>query len=75
MSRRLPNAARLPRAVYSGWACVWCGASLSLGGAPAGRARGQIGAFCLDVDVYQCLPGRDCPAATKPAPATEGSRR
>ncbi|MFC9465221.1 hypothetical protein [Streptomyces coelicoflavus] len=75
MSTALPDAAHLSRAVYSGWACVRCGASLAAGGAPAGRARGQIGAVRLDVDVYQCLPGRDCPAATTPAPTTEGSRR
>lgn len=75
MSRRLPDAACLPRAVYSGWACVWCGTSLSLGGVPAGRARGQIGAVCLDVDVYQCLPGRGCAATAESALTTEGSCR
>lgn len=75
MSTALPDAARLPRAVYSGWACVWCGASLLPGGAPAGRARGQIGAVRLDVDVYQCLPGRGCAATVESAPTTEGSRR
>ncbi|MER6064816.1 hypothetical protein ABT167_27315 [Streptomyces sp. NPDC001792] len=50
----------MSRAVYSGWACVWCGASLQRGGEPAGRARGSVGAHVLDVDVYQCLPGAGC---------------
>ncbi|MEU8728781.1 hypothetical protein AB0C68_05295 [Streptomyces tendae] len=63
MSTALPDAAALSRAVYSGWACVHCGASLARGGAPAGRAIGQIGAVRLDVDVYQCLPGRGCATA------------
>lgn len=75
MSPALPDAATLTHAVYSGWACVHCGASLTRGGAPAGRARGQIGAVRLDVDVYQCLPGRGCAATTETAPTTEGSCR
>lgn len=75
MSTALPDAANLSRDVYSGWACVHCGASLALGGAPAGRARGQIGAVRLDVDVYQCLPGRGCAAGADTAPTTEGRRR
>ncbi|MFD5217448.1 hypothetical protein ACFWMH_07245 [Streptomyces tendae] len=65
MSAALPDAAALPRNVYSGWACVHCGASLAFGGAPAGRATGQIGAVCLDVDVYKCMPGRGCAIASR----------
>lgn len=60
MTTALPDAASLSRAVYSGWACVLCGASLAQGGVPAGRARGQIGAVRMDVDVYRCRPGRGC---------------
>lgn len=61
MSRpRLPAATGLTRAQYSGWACVWCGASLQGGAIPAGRAIGSIGAHRLDVDVYQCKPGQGC---------------
>ena len=75
MSTALPDAAGLSRAVYSGWACVRCGASLAAGGAPAGRARGQIGAVRLDVDVYQCLPGHGCASTAESAPPTEGSCR
>lgn len=50
----LPSALDLTRAQYSGWACVWCGATLQNGATPAGRACGSSGAHVLDVDVYQC---------------------
>jgi hypothetical protein len=56
----LPSALDLTPAQYSGWACCLCGASLRNGGAPAGRARGSIGAHVLDVDVYRCPPGAGC---------------
>ncbi|MFH9816126.1 hypothetical protein [Streptomyces sp. NPDC017230] len=72
-ARTLPDASRLSRAVYSGWACVWCSASLARGGVPAGRARGQIGAHRMDVDVYQCRPGTGCHARRRqPTSTTEG---
>ena len=60
MTRVLPDAAELPRRRYSGWACVWCGSSLMAGGQSAGVARGQMGAHRLDVEVFECLPGRGC---------------
>ncbi|MEU6279518.1 hypothetical protein [Streptomyces sp. NPDC047028] len=53
--RQLPSALHLPRAVYSGWACAWCGASLlHTGGTSAGIARGRLGAHVLDTEVYAC---------------------
>ncbi|WP_272590368.1 hypothetical protein [Streptomyces sp. M92] len=73
MSTGLPDAARLSRAVYSGWACVRCGASLAKGGIPAGRAVGRIGSVRMDVDVYQCRPGTGCSGHRRqPASTTEG---
>ncbi len=62
----MPDAWDLPRDRYSGWACVWCGASLRLGGALAGRATSERGAYYA-VDVFECLPGVGCMAAPKPA--------
>ncbi|WP_432136849.1 hypothetical protein [Streptomyces sp. bgisy154] len=60
MTRQLPDAATLPRAVYSGWACVWCGSSLmNVLAERAGRARAQ-GRPHLDVDVYQCPRSVGC---------------
>ncbi|WP_411078474.1 hypothetical protein [Streptomyces sp. cmx-10-25] len=73
MSTALPDAAALNSAVYSGWECVHCGASLAKGGILAGRAVGCIGAVRLDVDVYQCRPGHGCAIALA-TPTAEGSR-
>ncbi|MFM9652743.1 hypothetical protein [Streptomyces galilaeus] len=67
MKRELPDATELPRRRYSGWACVWCGASLREGGRSAGVARGHMGAHRLDVEVYECMPGRGC---NHPRPGT-----
>ncbi|GGW15694.1 hypothetical protein GCM10018980_52190 [Streptomyces capoamus] len=50
----LPPATELTRAQHSGWACVWCTASLQAGGVPAGRAEGRSGAHDLSVQVYAC---------------------
>ncbi|MCZ9341358.1 hypothetical protein NGM37_26710 [Streptomyces sp. TRM76130] len=61
MTRKLPSAVDLPRARYSGWACVHCGASLRrVLAVPAGRATGSMGAHDMSVDVYQCPPGHGC---------------
>lgn len=60
MKRQLPDARELPRPRYSGWACVWCGASLMQGGRSAGIARGSRGDYRYDVEVYECLPGVGC---------------
>lgn len=61
--RVLPDAWDLPRPRYSGWACVWCGASLREGGRFAGRATSKRGERYA-VDVFECEPGRGCmPAA------------
>jgi hypothetical protein len=50
-----PAATELTRAQYDGWACCWCGKSLSQrGGVSVGRARGNSGAYVLDVEVYAC---------------------
>lgn len=58
MTRKLPGAATLGRAVYSGWACVWCGRGLlNVKARLAGRAVGSVGATVLDVDVYECASG------------------
>ncbi|MET8449334.1 hypothetical protein [Streptomyces sp. NPDC005209] len=67
-----PDAATLTRAQHSGWACVWCHASLQNGAIPAGRAVGSIGAHRMDVDVYQCKPGHGCnqPRASRKAGGT-----
>ncbi len=61
MSGALPDAATLPRNVYSGWACVHCGTSLAVtGGVSAGRASGRSGAHDLSVEVYCCPPLSGC---------------
>lgn len=59
MTRELPDAWDLPRPRYSGWACVWCGASLMAGGRSAGIAQSVRGERYA-VEVYECLPGRGC---------------
>jgi len=69
----LPSAVTLSRAQYSGWACVWCGASLEHGAVSAGRAEGRVGAVDLSVEVYACpgcapLVGIRLPRATEVAP-------
>ncbi|MGW3186336.1 hypothetical protein ACWDBT_00570 [Streptomyces ardesiacus] len=57
----LPDAASLSRAAYSGWACVFCGASLATtGGVSVGRAEGRSGAHDLSVEVYACPPLTGC---------------
>jgi hypothetical protein len=53
---RLPAAVDLTRAQYSGWACVFCHASLAKGVVSAGRAEGHIEAHDLSVEVFAC-PG------------------
>lgn len=50
----LPSAVDLTRAQYSGWACVWCRAPLKIGAVSQGRARGQVGAVRMDVEVFAC---------------------
>ena len=61
MKRQLPDAATLPRPQYSGWACVWCGASLmTVLARSAGVARGREDVHVLDVEVYECPPGVGC---------------
>ena len=62
-ARRLPSALHLGRAVYSGWACVWCGKRLTSGAVSAGIARGQRGAHNFDVEVYACP---SCASTTTP---------
>lgn len=70
MSGALPDAASLSRAVYSGWACVHCGASLALrGGVPAGRAEGHSGAHDLSVEVYACPPTSGCGPSRRATPS------
>ncbi|GGU69063.1 hypothetical protein [Streptomyces daghestanicus] len=60
-TRELPPAIELPRARYSGWACVWCGASLRhVLAVPAGRATGYVGAHDMSTEVSQCPPGYGC---------------
>ncbi|SED27486.1 hypothetical protein SAMN05216532_4031 [Streptomyces sp. 2231.1] len=60
--RKLPDATKLTRAQYSGWACCWCSSSLlRSGGISAGVARGSSGAHVLDIEVYACAA---CAAAT-----------
>lgn len=73
----LPDAASLSRPVYSGWACVWCGASLALrGGVSAGRAEGHAGAHDLSVEVYACPPLSGCgPSRLRQTPAPAGQTR
>jgi len=66
-TRTLPDAWDLPRPRYSGWACVWCGASLQLGGQMAGRATSSRGEEYA-VDVYECLPGHGCKRPRKVMP-------
>lgn len=55
-SRQIPSALDLTHAQRSGWACVWCGASLAQ--APdavlVGKTRGSLGTHVLDGDVYGC---------------------
>ena len=58
-TRVLPDAWDLPRPRYSGWACVWCGSSLKLGGQSAGRAASARGER-YSVEVFECLPGHGC---------------
>ncbi|XKK63918.1 hypothetical protein HFP71_16865 [Streptomyces sp. ARC32] len=73
MSPRLPDAARLSLAVYSGWACVFCGTSLAVtGGVSAGRAEGRSGVHDLSVEVFACPPSAGCgPARARRAAATQ----
>lgn len=54
MTRRLPNAATLPRERWAGRACVWCGTALTSGAVSQGIARGQVGAIVLDAEVWAC---------------------
>jgi hypothetical protein len=68
VTRNLPPANLLTYAQYSGWACVWCGASLQNGGVLAGRAQGSVGAHDMSVDVYAC---RDCSPSHPHAPACQ----
>ncbi len=67
----LPSALELTRSQYSGWACVWCGASLARGGVSVGRVQGSIGAHDLSVEVYAC--SLDCPGRG-PADLPGGAR-
>ncbi len=61
MTDKLPDAVTLPRARYSGWACVWCGRYFGdVLAVSAGRAEGWVGAHDLSVEVYQCPPGFGC---------------
>ncbi len=64
-ARILPDAWDLPRPRYSGWACVWCGASLMAGGQSAGRAESSKGPE-YGVEVFECLPGRGCSKTADP---------
>lgn len=50
----IPSALSLTRPVYSGWACVGCGADLKEGAVSVGRAEGSLGAHDLSVEVYAC---------------------
>ncbi|MFI8351210.1 hypothetical protein [Streptomyces sp. NPDC085596] len=59
-TRLLPTTHALTSAQYSGQDCTWCGAPLGRRGAPAGLARGQIGAHVVAVPVFQCQPGIGC---------------
>jgi hypothetical protein len=49
-----PPAAELTYEQYAGRACVWCGVRLTKGAVSAGIARGQLGAVCLDIEVWAC---------------------
>lgn len=68
MTRELPDAATLPKARYSGWACVWCGAHFPphILAAPAGRVQGRIARIDLSTEVFQCPPGFGCTQTTEP---------
>lgn len=54
MSPRVPPATELTRAQHSGWACVYCHATLDKGAVSVGRAEGRVGAHDLSVEVYAC---------------------
>lgn len=62
--RPIPSALDLTRPQFDGWACVWCGATLTKGAVSAGRATGQIGAHSLDIEVYACALCADSPTCT-----------
>ena len=66
--RPLPSALDLPTPQYSGWACVWCGASLQNGAVSAGRAEGRMGAHDMSIEVFSCLA---CVNPETPAPDAE----
>jgi hypothetical protein len=68
VTRELPSAVTLPRARYSGWACVWCGARFPLHvlAVSAGRAKGRMGCHDMSVEVYECPPGFGCAQTTEP---------
>lgn len=51
---KLPPAAVLTRAQYSGWACVFCRTPLTKGAVSAGRSAGRRGAVDLSVEGYAC---------------------
>ncbi|MFJ8147031.1 hypothetical protein ACIQ6R_18425 [Streptomyces sp. NPDC096048] len=60
-------ASALSWAQYSGWACVFCGASLAVtGGVSAGRAQGRSGSHDLSIEMYACPPLSGCVPARLP---------
>ncbi|MFB7776941.1 hypothetical protein [Streptomyces bauhiniae] len=59
-TRLLPTTHELTSTQYAGQDCAWCRAPLGRNAAPAGRARGQIGAHVVAVPVFQCSPGTGC---------------